>query len=115
LGFLATEEEKRNGVPSFSVSVPPPPSSSDTGMWWEDCSNRSAQPAHPQVSEKIARQALLEHVKSRCCYGEGAAKNMAITKLKYTSAFHVSHSNILKVSNTVEAAYYYHFGTRAFL
>jgi len=65
-------------------------------MWWEDCSNRSAQPAHPQVSEKIARQALLEHVKSRCCYGEGAAKNMAITKLKYTSAFHVSHSNIFK-------------------
>jgi hypothetical protein len=65
-------------------------------MWWEDSLNHSAQPTHPQVSEKIARQALLEHVKNRCCYGKGAAKNMAITKLKYSSAFHVSYSRYFK-------------------
>jgi hypothetical protein len=67
-------------------------------MWWEDSLNHSAQPAHPKVSEKIARQALLEHVKNRCCYGENAARNMAITKLKYSSAFHVSHSMHITLS-----------------
>ena len=98
-GLLLHRRRKKEWCTIFSVNVPPPPSSSSSsnrGMWWEDCLNRSAQPTHPQVSEKIARQALLEHVKSHCCYGAGAAKNMAITKLKYSSAFHVSHSNIFK-------------------
>lgn len=73
-----------------SVSVPPPPSPSVREMWWEDSLNHSVQPPHPNVSEKIAREALLQHVKNHWCYGESAAKNMAITKLKYSSAFHVS-------------------------
>lgn len=76
----------------LSVSVPPPPSPSVREMWWEDSLNHSVQPPHPNVSEKIARQALLQHVKKHWCYGESAAKNMAITKLKYSSAFHVSRS-----------------------
>ncbi|PNF35665.1 SSUH2-like protein [Cryptotermes secundus] len=71
-----------------SVSVPPPPSPSVREMWWEDSLNHSVQPPHPNVSEKIARQALLQHVKKHWCYGESAARNMAITKLKHSSAFH---------------------------
>jgi hypothetical protein len=54
--------------------------------------NHTVQPPHPNVSEKVAREALLQHVKNQWCYGDSAAKNMAITKLKYTSAFHVSPS-----------------------
>lgn len=83
----------------LSVSVPPPkPLPSSREMWWEDVLNHSSQPAHPRVSEKMARQALLEHVKNHWCYGEGAAKNMAITKLKYSSAFHVSDSLYISLS-----------------
>ena len=43
----------------------------------------------PVVSEQEARTALLNLVAEHCCWGKAAARNMNITKIASTSAFHV--------------------------
>ena len=43
----------------------------------------------PVVSEQEARTALLNLVADHCCWGKAAARNMNITKIASTSAFHV--------------------------
>lgn len=42
----------------------------------------------PVVSEQEARMALLNLVAEHCCWGKAAARNMNITKIASTSAFH---------------------------
>ena len=42
----------------------------------------------PVVSEQEARAALLTLVAERCCWGRTAARNMSISKIASTSAFH---------------------------
>jgi len=42
----------------------------------------------PVVSEQEARTALLNLVAEHCCWGKAAARNMNITKIASTSAFH---------------------------
>ena len=44
----------------------------------------------PVVSEQEARMALLNLVAEHCCWGKAAARNMNITKIASTSAFHVT-------------------------
>ena len=46
-----------------------------------------------QLSEEDVREALLEFVASNCCYGKGAAREMNITQVLATNAFHVSHES----------------------
>ena len=48
-------------------------------------------PLQCPLAEHEVRAALVDHVKRRCCYGTGAAKNMAITALNHSSAFQVSY------------------------
>ena len=43
----------------------------------------------PAISEVEARGALLGLVAEHCCWGKAAARNMAISKIVATSAFHV--------------------------
>ena len=43
----------------------------------------------PAISEVEARSALLSLVTEHCCWGKAAARNMAISKIVSTSAFHV--------------------------
>lgn len=79
-----------NTVPSSPplVPVPPPPSSEEEETPRVEA--RGPLPTGPQISEHQARAALLAHVVDRCCWGSGAAKQMAIAKISYDSAFHVS-------------------------
>jgi len=44
------------------------------------------------VTEQEARAALLSLVSQHCCYGKDAAREMAIVKISYSSAFHVKTS-----------------------
>ena len=44
----------------------------------------------PLISEAEARMAMLEHCSQHCCYGKGAATDMAMSKMESSSAFHVS-------------------------
>lgn len=70
------------------MSVPPP-----DGAVEEDrgrTETRGPLPPGPQITDHQARAALLAHVADRCCWGSGAAKKMAIAKINYDSAFHVS-------------------------
>ncbi|XP_066995275.1 protein SSUH2 homolog isoform X2 [Anabrus simplex] len=73
---------------SFDAVNIPPPSSTRKVSTSIDFSARSIRPTQPHVTEKQARDALLAYAKKHCCYGEGVAKNMAVTQLSYSSAFH---------------------------
>lgn len=48
----------------------------------------------PELTEQDARQALLNYVASRYCYGKRAAKELTVTKIDNGCAFHVSNTNI---------------------
>ncbi|XP_069694396.1 protein SSUH2 homolog isoform X2 [Periplaneta americana] len=73
---------------SFNEVSVPPPSAFFAVNSAEDTLNHSTQPSLHNISEQSARQALIAYSKKHCCYGSSAAQNMAITKLKYMSAFH---------------------------
>ncbi|XP_064472971.1 protein SSUH2 homolog isoform X1 [Ornithodoros turicata] len=69
-----------------AVDVPPP---YDTTTPEPDQGpKREPLPSTPQVTEQEARQALIKRVSAECCYGKACAKDMAITKIEHTSAFH---------------------------
>ena len=72
----------------FTVSVPPPEGENEEER--DRTETRGPLPSGPQITEHQARAALLAHVADRCCWGSGAAKKMAIAKINYDSAFHVS-------------------------
>ena len=72
------------------MAVPPPPYVEDEEEEAQQMDGRGPLPSGPQISEQMARQALLTHVADHCCWGAGAAKQMSITKINYDSAFHVS-------------------------
>ncbi|XP_050027455.1 protein SSUH2 homolog isoform X1 [Dermacentor andersoni] len=69
-----------------AVDVPPPYTPSTPKE--EDTPKRAPLPCTPQVTEQEARQALTKHVAKHCCYGKACARDMAITKIDHTSAFH---------------------------
>lgn len=68
---------------------------------------RGPLPIGPQITEHQARAALLAHVADRCCWGTGAAKKMAIAKINYDSAFHVSFK-INRTFNELFACLYFY-------
>ena len=74
-----------------AVSVPPPADAAprlDGGDGNRSGAGAGAEgPLQCQLTEQEARAALQEHVKRHCCWGTGAAKNMAITALNHSSAF----------------------------
>lgn len=72
-----------------AVSVPPP--DGDVEEERDRTETRGPLPPPPQITDHQARAALLAHVADRCCWGSGAAKKMAIAKINYDSAFHVSN------------------------
>ncbi|XP_065348432.1 protein SSUH2 homolog isoform X1 [Cloeon dipterum] len=69
-----------------AISVPPPYFEAESPE--AEISNRDILPNCPQVTEQDARTALLSLVAQHCCYGKDVAKEMAITKINYSSAFH---------------------------
>lgn len=73
------------------MSVPPP--DGDVEEERDRTETRGPLPPPPQITDHQARAALLAHVADRCCWGSGAAKKMAIAKINYDSAFHVSTRN----------------------
>ncbi|PIK45571.1 hypothetical protein BSL78_17566 [Apostichopus japonicus] len=42
----------------------------------------------PSVNDEQAKEALLQFVSEKCCYGTGAARNMKINDIVQSSAFH---------------------------
>lgn len=44
----------------------------------------------PVISEDDAREALLEYIGQRCCYGKRAAREFVFANITPSSAFHVS-------------------------
>lgn len=87
--FLRNSSDNPNDHPSFpTVSVPPP--DGDVEEERDRTETRGPLPPPPQITDHQARAALLAHVADRCCWGSGAAKKMAIAKINYDSAFHVS-------------------------
>lgn len=81
-------KDKNEGFSFGTVSVPPPPCVPEEER--DRTETRGPLPVGPQITEHQARAALLAHVADRCCWGTGAAKKMAIAKINYDSAFHVS-------------------------
>ena len=43
----------------------------------------------PVISEDEAREALLEYIGQRCCYGKRAAREFVFANINPSSAFHV--------------------------
>ncbi|CAL1270480.1 unnamed protein product [Larinioides sclopetarius] len=81
--------DKVRGYESASfeaVAIPPP---LETSLKKSDSeTHRSPLPSIPHLTEKEAREALLKEVSTRCCYGKTAARDMAITEIKHSMAFH---------------------------
>ncbi|CAG7719946.1 unnamed protein product [Allacma fusca] len=81
-----------------SVNCPPPSPTYGNFEWldpaqpilnsWGPGPENSLRYTIPQMSESMAKTALLAHVKNHCCWGVGAAKNMCITSFRHTTAFH---------------------------
>ena len=42
------------------------------------------------ITSEEAREAMLEHVSTKCCYGKDPAQGMTIHDIKPSSAYHVS-------------------------
>ena len=42
------------------------------------------------ITPEEAREAMLEYVSTKCCYGEDPAQDMVIDDIKPSSAYHVS-------------------------
>ena len=60
----------------------------------------------PVISEDDAREALLEYIGQRCCYGKAAARDFVFANINPSSAFHVSpavkHSQCVCLTFTVQ-------------
>lgn len=52
------------------------------------------------ASDDQVRRALLDLVSERCCYGKSAAKNMAISKIVTSSAFHYTLETYVETRST---------------
>ncbi|XP_055943699.1 protein SSUH2 homolog isoform X2 [Argiope bruennichi] len=81
--------DKVRGYESASfeaVAIPPPLETSLKKS--ESETHRSPLPCIPHLTEKEAREALLKEVSTHFCYGKGAARDMAITEIKHSMAFH---------------------------
>ncbi|KFM70468.1 hypothetical protein X975_21848, partial [Stegodyphus mimosarum] len=81
--------DKVRGYESASfeaIDIPPPllPAVQKT----ESEPHRSPLPNIPQLTEKEVRDALLKEVSSHCCYGKSAVRDMAVTEIKHSIAFH---------------------------
>ncbi|CAG0919517.1 unnamed protein product [Notodromas monacha] len=78
----------------ISINVPPPEiqeldaaNSSRSSVRSGDLRRAEIPNAH-EITEDVARAALLSHVQKKCCYGASAAKRMNIVKISPSSAFH---------------------------
>ncbi|GFY40885.1 protein SSUH2 homolog, partial [Trichonephila inaurata madagascariensis] len=68
------------------IAIPPP---LDTTLKKSESEiQRSPLPSIPHLTEKEVRDALIKEVSTHCCYGTGAARDMAITEIKHSIAFH---------------------------
>ncbi|KAK7788530.1 hypothetical protein R5R35_012599 [Gryllus longicercus] len=70
-----------------AVNIPPPPGSQTC----KTAADKTEQPLpfdEERVTEKQARSALMAFAKKHFCYGTAVPKDMAVTLLKYSSAFH---------------------------
>ncbi|XP_054707415.1 protein SSUH2 homolog [Uloborus diversus] len=77
----------------------------------EEEPQRPPLPTIPQLTEKEVRQALLQEVSSRCCYGTGAVRDMAITDIKHSIAFHYTLETFTEKRTTCWAFESYTGGT----
>ena len=60
---------------------------------WENTKHQSCfifPRSIPVISEDEAREALAQFASEKCYYGKGVPKDMVITEIKSTSAYHVS-------------------------
>ncbi|XP_065569031.1 protein SSUH2 homolog isoform X2 [Artemia franciscana] len=69
-----------------SVCVPPPDTAEESPEGGG--TTRAPIATVPPLTEAQARAQLLSFVAEKCCWGRGAAKDMAITKIVTTSAYH---------------------------
>lgn len=92
-----------------AIDVPPPlvPAVQKT----EDESHRPPLPSIPQLTEKEVRQALLREVSSHCCYGTGVVRDMAVTEIKHSIAFHYTLETFTEKRTTCWAFEPYTGGT----
>ena len=54
----------------------------------------------PTLTQQQARDALLKHVSSKCCYGSGAAKQMKVSDMEYVPAFHYELQTFIEKRET---------------
>ena len=54
----------------------------------------------PTLTHQQARDALLKHVSSKCCYGSGAAKQMKVSEMEYMPAFHYELQTFIEKRET---------------
>ncbi|XP_076333653.1 protein SSUH2 homolog isoform X2 [Tachypleus tridentatus] len=95
---------------SFDVVEVPPPTMTLPKKEEEE-PERASPPSGPQLTEQEARQALLKYVSTRCCYGKSAARDMAITKIEHSCAFHYTLETFSEKRQTAWAFEPYAGGT----
>ncbi|XP_035223344.1 protein SSUH2 homolog isoform X3 [Stegodyphus dumicola] len=104
--------DKVRGYESASfeaIDIPPPllPAVQKT----ESEPHRSPLPNIPQLTEKEVRDALLKEVSSHCCYGKNAVRDMAVTEIKHSIAFHYTLETFTEKRTTCWAFEPYTGGT----
>jgi len=85
-----------------SVSVPPPTNTvKNQSDEKEKRKNSIISPeTFPAVTQDQAKEALIQHLSTKCCYGKTAVNQMMITKMEYIPAFHYELQTFLEKRET---------------
>ncbi|PIK48396.1 hypothetical protein BSL78_14725 [Apostichopus japonicus] len=75
-----------SGYNQMDAALPPP--SYQDALSSQGPPQRQDLPPAPSVNDEQAKEALLQFVSEKCCYGTGAARNMKINDIVQSSAFH---------------------------
>ena len=54
----------------------------------------------PTLTKEQAKDALIQHLTTKCCYGSGAANQMAISNMDYVPAFHYELQTFIEKRET---------------
>ena len=98
-------EDVQYGRPSIVGPAPsfPPPEYAETPA---ECA------AFRDISADEARDALVEKVRSECCWGDSPARECAIVSLQSNQSFHVALETFVESRTTERACVPYHCGDR---
>ncbi|PIK34231.1 hypothetical protein BSL78_28945 [Apostichopus japonicus] len=75
-----------SGYNQMDAALPPP--SYQDALSSQGPPQRQDLPPAPSLNDEQAKEALMQFVSEKCCYGTGAATNMKINDIVQSSAFH---------------------------